>query len=326
MLSLSWRLYRTLNIFRRHVITRHPVFRREQWYSRARHYRFGTWFNRGIGCLLTVSCGIYFAAAVPGSESGLNVLCAPLCCIGPVALIVIVMPLWTLPLSFALSPIVIRERTRGTWDLLRITLLGIDGVIVAKVRSALETIRPLLRYFMLGTIIVGLIVGAMFAALIMAYTGLLEGIFDTYSRYGDDRPSTLILLGTGLVLGTLGMALYIADRVQQFVCMGIAALAAGTSVGRDRRGAVLYGIGTALGVWMVEVLFATLLFLLLATERELVTSGIAFILVAGPMPGYMMLALAPWRMLIALIVTFTAREVALRWLWQWARFAAQQEE
>ncbi len=315
MRSFSWDLYRALNIYRRHSITRHPAYTHHVARRSTRGIRFRSCLNWGVGGLVIM--GVFLFVALAGDSAS---CVTPLCCLLPIALAVMFLPLWTVPLSLALAPVIVHERTRGTWDLLRVTLLDLDTLIIAKARSALKGMRPLLNYLLVALLLMGLAVGLVFAAMILLWTE----DFDPFGS-GSSSDSGLPLLIAGIAIGAVGLILFLADRVQQILCMGIAALAAGTSARKDARGAVLFGIGTALGVWVAEYVVALLIMFLLMTEPEIISISIWTVLFMGPMPGFLVLAASPWRMLIAFGMMFSAREYALRGLWRWVLNAAQRE-
>lgn len=310
MRLLSWELYRALNIYRPHWLMRHPAYVRDRGRRATGWIACRAWLYAGTGCLILPGLFMAIMAGIRASWY------TPCFCLLPIALILTFMPLWTIPLGLTFAPVITRERTHGTWDLLRISLLDLETLIAAKTRRALDTTRPLLNYLVIGLGLMGLVFGLVFAILVLARIGLdldAAGKAQCALIYG--------LIG----FGTIGLALFLVDRVQQILCMGIAALAAGSHAQQDTRGAMLYGMGAAFAMWLGEYVVALAIMRFLMTEPEIMSISIWTTLFTGPATGFLLLIASPWRVVAAWGSMIAVREVVLHGLWQWALVAAQRE-
>ena len=246
-------------------------------------------------------------------ESGLSVmvLSGTLCFLFPLFVISPSLVLWVLPLSLALTPAVVRERERRTWDMLRVTPLGTESILLAKAAGGLWWLRSLLRN---GQILIVLV-------------AFSSGFF-LFTRWRDTvatiTPGASMLLMTlaGTIITSAGAVIVLADRAQQVVLMAVLALAASVSA-RSERAALAGGVALAFGAWLAETALGVLV-LTLAPAHTLTYSGLRVMLVValGPV-GAAMIDLPAGTMLLAAALTLIGREIAVRAAWRWVCAAAR---
>lgn len=305
----SWWLYRALNVFNDSPLKRHPVYKHER-----RHLMAQTnVFDRGIRAAVIVGSTLMFMLALWASDS-LNptILCLlPFCWFGPMVVVLPLMPLWVLPISIVVAPVVAQNRVRHTWDLLRITAVDPRDLLLALTRASVERLRGLLMWLLMALIPLGMIVG----------TGFAEAVL---FKLEDRAISTdgLTPLFLGAVLWLFGVIVIIVDRVQQLLMMCVGALAGGTFAGRSMRSAMLSGAVWALALWVAEIGTTALVVIVTPGLRVDKSFDIALSVLIGPLPSYLVALPVEWA-LLAMLLTLLAREAAIRLLWQSALRAAR---
>lgn len=213
--------------------------------------------------------------------------------------------LWIMPLGMALGPGITRERTQLTWDLLRITTLELDDILLGKLTGALWWWRDALRSVQTVAIVGGIGVSA------ANFVGRWEPATDP----------TLLAQVTVMSWIILSGVCFVCDRLQQMVLMSVAALAVSASVQSVRRGmiAAVMAAGT---VWLAEIGLAVVIILLHPGQQA--TSWLipaAGLIALGPTGGYLA-ELPADLLLLAMVGTLITREAALRGVWTWTRHAA----
>lgn len=256
------------------------------------------------GALYLVALVIWRTTNVPFCLNGL-VLAVPLIVLAPSLL------LWALPLALALAPPVAREREARTWEVLRTTPLTTEEILLSKAQGALTSLRRALRPIWHAQlhILAALLVGA-------GATLLLSGGLLATDKVGMLTRQNPLCLGAPLVV-VATLAAYLLDRVQQFVLMAVAALAASTAAS-SVRAATSAAIGAVLVTWGAEVAVgaAWLLAQPSAEVRDLALGLLASALL-GPPLGYLM-ELSPGMVALAMLGTLGLRGLALRLLWRQA--------
>lgn len=319
-MSLSWRLYRVLNIFSGHPITRYAAY----WHAQRRMpsglvYEPGPWFNSVITMvLITSSCGAMMAII----NHAPTLFMTPLICLGPFSILVLFPLLWVPAFSYSLVARIIRERTQGTWDLMRLTPLDDETLHLIQFRRVCASNMMLLVYLRIALVLAGAMTGLGFVDIVLFSPEVWNVGLGGYVL-NPSIPEQLIL-PLVLVLGMVGLVLFLVDRVQQFLYMLVVGLAAGTWLKMRPHLAALFGAVSAGGAWLAEAIGALFLMQLLVTDPDTLILGFWVIMLAGPVPGFMLLALSPWRMVVAVCVVFAAREIALRVCWGWMLHTEQQ--
>src|SRR5690554_1483216 len=280
----SWRLFT-------HVIVpkdpfNDPVFLREarqvplwhaatQWVAQLSHFRLGLMLAGGIALVIALLA--------------VNNL-----------LIVLLLPLALLFLGTALTigPIIALERVRQSWELLLTIPAGLEPVLTAKVSGALSWLRPLI--FVMGGLLVVAALGIGIFSLVLVPNHLARA----------SAQSFLALCGITVVM-PLGMGLlFILDRIQHYLLLITAALAASsfsTSVP-----VAVAAANVAIGcVWGLEIAATTAVVYLLADGAQALHKGNLLALTTlGPLVSYI-LSLDLGRVLLAMLGTLAAREILL---------------
>ncbi len=157
-------------------------------------------------------------------------------------LVFLVPPLVFMALATAvtLAPIVVQERRSHSWETLLTTPYSLDSILLSKTAGALTVLeRP---RTLLGITLGVVAVGVAMLSLVLVPASQLEG-----------SGLELALCGTLLVIPLAGGALFLADRMQQYGLMVVAALAASAS-SASLRNAFPTAAGAVLLVWLGEVL------------------------------------------------------------------------
>lgn len=303
----SWNLFRYLTPFWEPPIAE-PVFGRERTYPPIWR-KAGPWAARAVKPALLALAGLY-ALALILAPMPVSALCAfsatyvilPLFALAPSLL------LWTLPLGLALGPIIVREREGGTWDTLRATPLDTALIVLSKAQGALWPLRDLMALVRTLVIIVASGAGA-FALIVMA-----RAIFGP-----PGWPPVLCVASVAVVAA--GALVFLADWAQQFVLMGLAALAV-SAAAPSQRVALPGAIVAAFVAWMANAGLAWLMLLILPGHALNQPSALLPTLAALGPPVTYTLALTPAQILIVIAITFLLREIAIRAIWRWALGAA----
>jgi hypothetical protein len=305
----SWNLFRYLTPFWEPPIAE-PVFGREQTYPPVWR-KAGPWAARAVKPGLLALAGLY-ALALILAPMPVNALCAfsatyvilPLFALAPSLL------LWTLPLGLALGPIIVREREGGTWDTLRATPLDTALIVLSKAQGALWPLRDLMALVRTLVIIVASGAGA-FVLIVMA-----RAVFGP-----SDTLPLEVLCAASVVVAAAGALVFLADWAQQFVLMGLAALAV-SAAAPSQRVALPGAIVAAFVAWMANAGLAWLMLLALPGHVLNEPSSLLPTLAALGPPVTYTLALTPAQILGVMAITFLLREIAIRAIWRWTLGAA----
>jgi hypothetical protein len=305
----SWTLLRYLTPFWDPPVA-DPIFGREQVYPPVWR-KVAPWAARAVRPALLALGGLYILALVVMRQPA-NALCTfgVTYMILPLFALVPSLLLWTLPLGVALGPIIVREREGGTWDALRTIPLDTGLIVLSKTRGALWPLRDLMAFIRNLLAIVAMGVGA-FGLIVIAQT--LFGV------------SNALPLGVMCVVGTVlaaaGAVVFLADWAQQFVLMGVTALAVSASA-PSQRVALPGAIVAAFVAWGANAGLAWLALLALPGHSlDQPVSLLPPLVVFGP-PVLYILVLPPFQGLALVLATFMLREVAIRQIWRWALRAA----
>lgn len=297
----SWTIFRNLPHLWGFAEDMHPVFLREtlvppSWHNTVA--RFGRWLLFPGG--LVVTSGFVFALMALPASSGPAMLTVALCALSPAMLIAPSLGIWVILLGLALGPVIAREREHHTWDLLRLTSLNMDDLILHKMRGGLWWLRGALRAMQVMMLLVAL--GVLLVALDqpISYSASIGWTMEPLSRRVLD-----------VTLATAGALLFLLDRAQQFTLMALAALVGGAAQA-EHRSALLAALASAFAAWLGDLLVtsAAMVVLALKTGRS---AGLLALWI-GPAGSYLVSVALPLALILTLI-TLAARELAVRWLW-----------
>jgi hypothetical protein len=305
----SWNLFRYLTPFWEPPIA-DPIFAREQtcppiW------RRVTPWMARAAKPALLAFVGVYGLALLL-APTPVNTLCVfsaayllfPLFALAPSLLF------WMLPLGLTLGPIIVREREGGTWDTLRTTPLDTRLIVLSKAQGAVWPLRGLMAVIRNFLIIVAFGVGA-FGLIVMA-----RAVFGAASIL----PAEIVCV-IGLAVAAAGAIVFLADWAQQFVLMGVSAIAV-SAAAPSQRIAVASAIVAAFIAWMVNAGVAWLVLLALPGHAlSQPTSALPTLTILGPPVTYI-LALSPGEAAASIVLTLILREIVIRAIWRLALRAA----
>jgi hypothetical protein len=295
----SWKLVRYLISFWRSI--ENPVFMREldrppvwhSFYMRLSRTAGISLVFGGVGCYLTTILVFYV--------HNLLVLLVP------------VLLFWFLLLGLTLAPVVVEERERQTWDVLRTTPLDTEAILLGKASGALWWMSDLI-HLMIGLLIL-MAMGIGLISLVITPT--------TTAGYPEGVPDQLLCAAT-LVVPPIAALFFIVDRAQHFGLAAAASLAASASA-RSVRAALASACGAALVVWLFDVALALIAVVLLQPDRFIFASKGDWLALftLGPMVSYLA-SLSLYKTVGCLLATLAVREIGLRLLWRWTMHAAQE--
>ncbi len=279
-----------------------PVFRREAALPPVWQQAPVSWV-RALALILAV-CGLVFMLAVVRRSQPI----ASLCVAAGLSLIALLAPsllVWALPLGVTLAPVVVGERERGTWDMLRATPLPVETILLGKARGAMWRLRY--GFTALRGVLLAVSVIAGFISL-----GLLE---HTTWLHGADLPGGLICGGAVVVIA-VGALLFLIDRAQQFVLMAVSALAVSASVESGRL-ALPGAIAAALVTWLADTGLGILLLALMPRASALaLQTRLAALVMLGPTANVLADLPLP-QAALGVAMTLIGREIAVRLVWRW---------
>jgi len=279
----SWQFLQRVIVF--WDAAENPVFIRMSGYPPV--WRgMAAWAARSTGMALVLGgAGCYLSLVLVLYTHSVLVLLIPL------------LLLWTLLLGLTLGPVIVQERQDFTWEILLITPLDLEMILVGKAGGALWWLRDVIR------VISGVVL--LFAMGI----GLVSLVLVPVSFEGSTFPAQL-LCAISVLMPLISAFVFIIDRAQHFALMTMAALLAST-VTSTVRGALVAGTVAALGTWLVDVGLGTGAIMLVGAGQVDV-----FLLAAlGPAATY--LIEFPFGPLIAVtLATLLVREIAVRVLWR----------
>ena len=214
--------------------------------------------------------------------------------------------LWALPLGLAIGPAIVREREDRTWDLLRITPLDLDELLLGKIQGGLWWLRNPIRSLQTVTVLMGLIVAG---AAVITNNTLFRSDCETGCQF--------------LLWGWMpfGLAMFVLDRMQQFALMITAALAASATTRTTRTGLMVGSLAT-FGAWSAEIALGIVVLIIHPGQ---ITSywmiPITAMIALGPVGGYL-LEMRLSVLALAMVGTLLMREIAFRLLWRFTICAA----
>lgn len=258
--------------------------------------------------LLVIAGALYVAALIVSRSPS-----APMCINGlllaiPLALLIPSLLLWALPLALALAPLIAREREAQTWEILRATPYTPEEILLSRAQVALVALRRALRpvWQVQMHVLAAILIGG--GVMVLLSGGLL-----VTTDAGTLTQQNLLCFGA-LFVTIAALVAYVADRIQQFVLMVVATLAASASAASVRK-ALTAAIAAAFVTWGVDVGFGVAL-LLAQPAGEIYDLGFSVVtmVLLGPPMGYLLEL--PGRLIVLIMaLTLTARAVALRVLW-----------
>lgn len=292
----SWRLFRYLTSFWQ--LIDNPVFMRETerpplWhtvYSRLSHATGVSLMFGGLACYLSTLLVFYV--------NNLLVLLLP------------IVLLWVLLLSLTLAPVIVSEREHQTWDVLRVTPLPNEMMVLGKATGALWWMSDLVHIMMGLLVLLAVAIGLV--SLILTPT--------TPAGYPTGVPSELLCTAT-MIVPPMTATLFILDRAQQFVLTAISSLAA-SAASRTMRAALASSFGAVLVVWMADFGVAlTVISILPGRIAETGRSDLLALMTLGPTIGYLG-TFSLGKAVLFLVLTLAGREVVIRRLWRWTMHVA----
>jgi len=267
-----------------------PVYLRELkhvpiWYRLARGITLPDTFQTGIGVAVVLAWGI--GVLFVGN-----------------LLFFFVPPLTLLMFVTALTvgPLVVEERVKFSWETLLMIPAGLDTVLVGKIAGALWWTRHLIS--IVTALVFMTSAGVGFISLVLIPLGLplaasLEQIF---------------LCGALIFLPLVSCAIFIFDRVQQYMVIVASALSAGT-LSSSVREAFTSASAAAVLAWMMEMLVSgVLLALQPGTAPLLSKSRLLLLMTTGPTVSFV-IDLPMNVAALYLIMVWCMREIAFRVLW-----------
>lgn len=261
--------------------------------------------------LLALAGALYVAALIVSRSPSAPICLSGLLLIVPLAALVPSLLLWALPLALALGPLIARERQAQTWEILRATPYTPEEILLSRAQAALVSLRKALRplwHVQLQVLIAVLIGGGGMVA--------LSGGLLALSEDGELMQQNLLCLGV-LFIAVLTIAGFLVDRIQQFVLMAVAVLAASTAAG-SVRSATIAAIGAALLACGVDLAIG-LVVLIAQPPGEIYDMAFSLLIMVllGPPMAYL-LELPPLVILALMAGTLVVRAVAIRLLWRTA--------
>ncbi len=211
---------------------------------------------------------------------------------------------FTLATGLSLGPLVPAEREKQRWEILLSVPAGAEMILMGKMGGALWRMRHFMFIMTMLLIMVALGVGAISSLVLLPIERAKAGW------------SELTLCGVMFLLMLLGSAVFIVDRVQQYLLIITAGIAGGTSATNSRT-ALLAAGGAALFAWFFEIGATGTIMLLQHKEAILLERGqILSWATLGPMVSYILRLDRGWAV-VYIVVTLLVRELLIGSLWRW---------
>ena len=305
----SWYLFRYL--LPRHELTfsqRTPIFMREMAFAPA-WQRPSELVKRLPLRFLGLLMILYLAGILIVNRTQtvycvntLYLILLPLLLISPSLLV------WILPIGVALAPIVVRERERESWEVLRTTPYSVEEILLDKTRAALWSLYGSLgRIGILQVQVLAMVVFG--AGSMQAISAMFHG---SATGYGSLWRGALCAGNVVLIL--IVVAVFFLDRAQQLMMMVVAALVASTS-SSSMRGALTNGLIAVGLAWGIDIAIAIgVLAIQPAGSIGDFEFSLAAMITLGPLAGYLV-ELDPLPILVAVALTLVGREIVIRRLW-----------
>jgi ABC-type Na+ efflux pump permease subunit len=208
--------------------------------------------------------------------------------------------------GLSLGPVVVEEREKQSWEVLLSIPADVETILLGKIGGALQRMHSLMLGMTVTLFFVSLGVGILSLILIPLKNSWSE----------------LNLCGATLILMGLGSAIFIVDRLQQYLLIITAAVAAGTSTSSSRT-AVLTSSVSVLLVWMIEILTSGAFVVI--GQKQIVDITLGQVLLwatLGPTVSYIVTFDLKW-VLAYTLVTLIVREILISGLWRWAVYKAR---
>ncbi|MBN1679370.1 MAG: hypothetical protein JW966_03710 [Anaerolineae bacterium] len=224
-------------------------------------------------------------------------------------ILVAVLAIWTLLAGLMLSRTVATERQAGTWDMLRLTPLHLDTILIGKASAALWPLRYLL------IVVRGLLVLAAVGVGVISLRFVPDILF-TQSVW------LPLICVVPLGMAVLGAAVFLFDRVQQLVLIALAALAA-SAASPSGRVAMVGAAAVVFVVWLLDICVAMIVLVVLPVRTTTTIGSDVIGLAALGSTAHYLRVLPFGQAALAVGVTLAAREITVRTLWRWTLHAAR---
>jgi hypothetical protein len=292
----SWTLFRYLTSFWR--LIDNPIFMRETERAPLWHTIYARLSKATGVSLMFGGLFCYLSTLLVFYVNNLLILLLP------------VLLLWTFLIGLTLAPVIVGERERQTWDILRTAPLPNEMMVLGKASGALWWMSDLI-HVMMGLLVL-IAIGIGLISLILTPT--------TPAGYPTGVPSGL-LCGATLIVPPLMALLFILDRGQQFVLIVVSSLTA-SATARSVRTALASALGAVLVVWLID--FGVALVVVAVLPDRVSATGLSdllALLTLGPLVGYLA-AFSLGKAVVLLLLTLVGREFMVRRLWRWTMHAA----
>lgn len=207
--------------------------------------------------------------------------------------------------GITLAPLVVDERVKHSWETLLVAPFTPMELLLGKVSGALWWLRHMLLAMSVLLFLVAIGIG--FISLALTPTSL-PGT--------DEVPIFVLCLGVA-VLPVVGATAFVIDRIQQFLLVVSAVVAAGSSA-TSLRTAFFSAISVSMIVWIVEILFAGMILTFQPGRTTMIAeTNLLSLITLGPVVNFI-ITFNLAQTVFWTCCTFVGREIAIRCLWRWA--------
>ena len=202
------------------------------------------------------------------------------------------------------GPMIVEEHEKLCWEPLLTTPYSLDLIVLGKMGGALWHIRQL-------------IYGIMAPLLVLAAgVGLISLILIPVGPLHIHAWNEIMLCGTFLIVPLLGAAVFMIDRMQQFLLTVMAATAAGVSA-TSVRNALSTSSAAVLLTWLIEIVATEAMLVLYHGEGVTLTTGHLLALATlGPVVNFIV-TMSLGSVIIHVASVLIARELLMNALWWW---------